>query len=249
EVNVNGTATLAVTGALEMAHIMGGAGATNTVGTLNINGGTVLANVILNGGGIANVNVNAGTLALSNNMGTAARSISALNLAGATLRLQVDAGAARTNIITTNLTASGITTVNLDSVANVTGTNRFPLIQYTTFAGSVAANFALGSLPAGFGGYLEDNGANQTIDVVIARLPVSRPTIRTIGFSGGSIVISGTNGSPGVSYSVLASTNLALPLMNWNSLGADIFDGNGHFSFTIDINPGLPQQFYLIQSP
>jgi len=249
EVNVNGTATLAVTGALEMAHIMGGAGATNTVGTLNINGGTVLANVILNGGGIANVNVNAGTLALSNNMGTAARSISALNLAGATLRLQVDAGAAPTNIITTNLTASGITTVNLDSVANVTGTNRFPLIQYTTFAGSVAANFALGSLPAGFSGYLEDNGANQTIDVVIARLPVSRPTIRTIGFSGGSIVISGTNGSPGVSYSVLSSTNLALPLMNWNSLGADIFDGNGHFSFTIDINPGLPQQFYLIQSP
>ncbi len=67
--NVNGAATLVVNNVLELAHTNTTAPATaaaiaGTAGTLNLNGGTVLASHIIGAGGQSAINLNSGTLDL-----------------------------------------------------------------------------------------------------------------------------------------------------------------------------------------
>ena len=64
-----------------------------------------------------------------------------------------------------------------------------------------------------------------------------------------SLVISGTNGTPGTACYVLASTNLATPPTNWAHIATNSFDSNGGFVRTNVLNPDLARQFYLLQSP
>ena len=67
--------------------------------------------------------------------------------------------------------------------------------------------------------------------------------------SGADLVLSGTGGTPGHDYYVLASTNVALPISNWTSLATNQFDINGNFNFTNTISAAFPQRFFLIQVP
>jgi len=113
-INVNGTGTLAVNQSLILA--LGSAGftvlGTNDAqtppissyaqGTLNINGGTVRANSILNGGGIAAITVNNGTLTITNSAGTPAKPLSAISLTNTMLGLRVNGNSVLTNIAVTN---------------------------------------------------------------------------------------------------------------------------------------------------
>ncbi len=63
--NVNGNgALLNVNTLLELGDTSGGAGVANTVGTLNLNGGTVQATNIIGGGGSSVLNLNSGTVDL-----------------------------------------------------------------------------------------------------------------------------------------------------------------------------------------
>jgi hypothetical protein len=73
-VNVNGTATLIVNTVLELASAAGGTGAPQTIGRLNINGGTVRANSIVTSALTANsaITNTAGTLILTNTAGSSA---------------------------------------------------------------------------------------------------------------------------------------------------------------------------------
>lgn len=59
--NVNGAAMLTVNSGIELGHIPTG-GTNATKGTLNLNGGTVVADNIFGGGGTANLNLNGGVL-------------------------------------------------------------------------------------------------------------------------------------------------------------------------------------------
>lgn len=63
-VNLDGPGLMVVTTNLELAHVVGGAGATNTTGNLNLNGGTLEATNIFGGGGISTINLESGTLDL-----------------------------------------------------------------------------------------------------------------------------------------------------------------------------------------
>jgi hypothetical protein len=249
EMDVNGAAILVVNSNMFLTSLAGGAGNYSLNATLNINGGTVLANTIVNGGGQAVVNINGGTLDLANTMGTSARAISVLNLSNAVLHFQLDGSAMVTNIVTTNLIVSGLTSIVVESLANAPGTNRFPLIKYMALSGSVAGNFSVAAVPDGFAGSLSNNAANQTIDLIIGPAPIPRPVITAVSFSAvnSTLTLIGNNGIPGNSYSVLASTNAALPLGAWVSQGDDVFDGNGNFNFIISVDPNLPRQFFVLQ--
>lgn len=59
-------------------------------------------------------------------------------------------------------------------------------------------------------------------------------------------VFSGTNGIPGLNYCIVASTNPALPLSQWQLVTTNSFDTNGNFSFT---NTGEldSMEFYLLK--
>ena len=64
---------------------------------------------------------------------------------------------------------------------------------------------------------------------------------------GNNFTFSGGNGIPGWAYSVLASTNLALPVSQWPVVATNLFDADGNFSFTNGPGLNAPRQFYLLK--
>ena len=82
-----------------------------------------------------------------------------------------------------------------------------------------------------------------------ATVPAMPLTFGAISLSGASLIVNGTNGTAGMNYLVLMSTNLALPLANWTVLATNTFGPGGGFNFTIGLNPASPQQFYRLKLP
>ena len=74
--------------------------------------------------------------------------------------------------------------------------------------------------------------------------PAASPGINGFSLAGTSLVISGTNGSTGLQYEVLTTTNLTVPRANWISIATNTFSG-GNFSVTNAV--AEPQQFFSIQ--
>lgn len=217
-------------------------------GTLNINGGTVLANSIIAGGGISSVAMDNGTLVLTNTAGSPDNAIMNFTMADSALHLNLNGNSNFTNICVTNLVAGGVSTISIDSVANVTTAKTFPLISYNSFTGSVAANFIRGSLPAGFVAGLVDNSAEHRIDLSIAASTNAMPHFGVMTTSGSNFIFAGSNGLPNGIYYVLASTNVAKPLSQWTPVSTNPFDANGLFNFTNPMSTNA-QLFYLLQLP
>lgn len=244
-VNVNGTATLA-SGNIVLAQTNAGANASLVTGSINVTNGTVRGNII-GGGGNSIVNLNGGSLVVSNNVGTPAAPVSVLNIANASLHLKVNGSSTATNIVATAVTTSGTTTITIDSVANVSGPTLIHLIGYSgtdPFGG-----LSLAPLPAGYSGNLVDNAGSVDLNITVAAIPPS-PTIgKIVASGGGQIVISGTNNNgAGGTYKVLSATNLTLPLTNWTLLTNGSFDANGNF-FSTNSAGTNSQRFYILQVP
>lgn len=81
----------------------------------------------------------------------------------------------------------------------------------------------------------------------IVASPTPPPKFRAMTADGSGFILSGTNGVPGWTYYVLASTNVSLPWTNWSIIATNTFDATGHFNFTNPVNPAAPQSFYLLQ--
>jgi hypothetical protein len=75
------------------------------------------------------------------------------------------------------------------------------------------------------------------------------PAIGNISIQGTDVVFSGTGGAPEGTYYLLSSTNLLLPLNQWQRIGTNNFDGSGNFNFTNSSSPMMPQMYYLLQLP
>jgi PKD repeat protein len=58
------------------------------------------------------------------------------------------------------------------------------------------------------------------------------PTLRNPVLSGGSLILSGANGTPGAQYRILSSTSLALPMASWLPVWTNTFAPDGSYSFT-----------------
>jgi hypothetical protein len=86
-------------------------------------------------------------------------------------------------------------------------------------------------------------GLQQILPLLLSAPP---PQITVTGMSGDNFFFSGTNGSPGWSYYVLASTNLSLPMGSWTVIATNTIDGEGHFGFTNTAGSDAPQEFYAI---
>jgi autotransporter-associated beta strand protein len=256
------TATLIVSSAgsgsfvLGNASISGGTGAgtltLNTNGVANVNC-SITKNPTAGANNTATINISGGMLNMtSGTIGTPAAPIDNLNLNdGSTLQLSVNANT--TNISATAVNPSGITIININSFTNVTGTMQIPLIWYNNGLSPIAS-LTLGSVPAGYtignGGALVDNTANQTVDLIVTAPVYVQPTINSLVFSGGNLIISGTNNSgSGGTYRVLTSTNITDPFSSWTVLTNGTFDGSGNFSSTNLVNTSTPQRFFRLQVP
>lgn len=131
---------------------------------------------------------------------------------------------------------------NLGPTALAAG-DHFPLFTATSFTGSFS-NIALPPLASGLD-WTNKLGVDGSIEVI----SLTQPAFASITLSGTNLIVSGTNGAPGASYTVLTATNVALPVSNWVSIATNQLDSSGNFSFTNAINPAERQRFFQIRIP
>jgi hypothetical protein len=251
-VTLNGAgAVLEVNSSVLLGGCGGAAGTNVTHGVLNIFGGTAGVNGIAVGAGSGTnvVAVNGGTLAITNTAGTAALPIDTVALTNASLQLFVSVGV--TNIAARHLVTGGVANVvNIEDISGIFGPGQFPLIQYTGAIGGAGFNFKLGALPADViaGGYLSNNVANSSVDLVITNLLVLQTPFFTSSVADGTnIILQGVNGPPNGIFWLRASANVAAPVETWPIVATNVFDEEGGFNVTAPIEPGTNQLFYLLQ--
>ena len=89
---------------------------------------------------------------------------------------------------------------------------------------------------------------NTRMVVVVNNQPVIFNVTGSSISSGGAFQLSFTN-LIGLPFSVLGSTNLALPLTNWTVLGAPVENPPGRYQFTDLQATNNPTRFYRVRSP
>lgn len=261
-VNVNGTvegpAVLRVNDTLTLAEVkVPHANANAVTATLNIVGGSVIAPNITttattNGTtiyrGNSTIVVNGGSLSVPfGTVGAPGYPITLLQLGDARLILSALSG--MTNVVASTLTPASTTNNTID-IAGVSAVTAYPaqfaLISYEALGG--AYDFALGTLPSAYQGYLSNNVDNATIDLVLTSGPVPiQPAIGSLVLAGDNWAISGNNGAPGGLFELLSSTDVTAPLASWSVEANGIFDGSGGFSIARPINPATPANYYALR--
>ena len=232
-INVNSGATLDVSGrsdetlTVASAQTLSGGVGTNGPGTIN---GLLVVGALatISPGG----NTNMGTLSV----------ISNATLSGATV-MKISAANGNDQIDAAGITYGGTLVVTNISGA-VTNGQSFQLFVATngysgTFSGGVTLPSATGLT------WTNTLAVNGTITAGVVSGPAAQPYITSVSLSGTSLVISGTNGTAGLQFVVLTSTNLVLPLSQWTPVVTNTFTG-GNFSVTITVDPSAPQNFYYL---
>lgn len=113
------------------------------------------------------------------------------------------------------------------------------------------------ALPSGVAGarleqQIYTGAANQQFNLPL-NLPsvtasrLGSPFISSIAVQGSNLVLSGSNGVAGQPFYLLGSTNIALPLDQWQILTTNAFNLDGSFNITDSISPNSFQQFYRLQ--
>ena len=85
-------------------------------------------------------------------------------------------------------------------------------------------------------------------DICPSDVQAPTPKIATFRAPGSNLVFIGSNGVPGATYFLVASTNLALPLAQWQSIASNVFDSHGEFNITNSLAPAFSQQFFRIRT-
>ena len=240
-VNVRGTAQLLVNSTLRLARYTGSG--TLPVGTLNILGGTVAGDGdIIAGGGTSTITISNGVMGVTGTIGAPAAPLTRLALTGGTLQLSVDGSSGVAVVAATSITTSGMTTVDIGSIINVTGQTTIPLIS---FAGADPyGGLSLGIIPAGYVARLVDHPANSTVDLSIAPISLN-PVNITAMVNGSTLTLSWPADHLG--WRLQAQTNSSSI-----GLGTNWFDVPGsatNFSVNLMVNPGQGAAFYRLVYP
>ncbi len=260
---IGAQATLRVNSIINLGQTPGGTGSSTTAGTLNITNGTVFANRIVPG---TNSNPNStigmygGRLFATNAIGTSDTPLANLNLLPSTpdnarndLYLSADGNPGIT-VNTLNLDEQDTTTnvINVLSVGPVgTPPVEVALIKYGTLSPQVGSTFniGLGSLPAGYSGYLTNDTDQLMVGLVLTSVIHPHPVMTGLSLSGTNLVIAGTNGFANFPYRVVSSTNVTDPLSTWTTIGSGVFGPTGNFNFATPVVPAVPQRFYSVVVP
>jgi len=108
------------------------------------------------------------------------------------------------------------------------------------------------SRPADFAGILNaTSGDGSDIGAFEAQVFSGNPPRLTGAMKSGSgpFQFAFTNNTPGVTFTVFTTTNVALPFSNWTVLGVPIEIAPGQFQFTDAQATNNPQRFYRMTSP
>jgi hypothetical protein len=143
-------------------------------------------------------------------------------------------------------------TVITDLGGATLGNGTYPLMTYLgTLSGYPNSTPAIVNGSVTGVAFVSTATPNQ-VNLVVAT--ARTPAISSISVAGPALNLNATNGIPGNSYALLASTNLALPLLQWTPVVLHgIFDGSGNANVNLQITNTLgsnsPQQFFRIQMP
>lgn len=96
--------------------------------------------------------------------------------------------------------------------------------------------------------------SNRTahISVLGQIIPITQsgpPTLTAATVLGNGAFQFAFSNAPNASFSVISSTNVALPLSNWSVIGVPSNIGSGIFQFTTQTATNEPQRFYRVRSP
>jgi hypothetical protein len=86
-----------------------------------------------------------------------------------------------------------------------------------------------------------------TLTATIA--PVPPPFITQLIVDANNATLQATNGVPAGSYTVLSSTNLALPMTSWDIAATGTFADDGNTTNSIPVTAGEATQYFRLQQP
>jgi hypothetical protein len=134
--------------------------------------------------------------------------------------------------------------LNINVVGTITGNCIFKLFDAGTYTGVFDGGYNLPDISP-----LTWDTSHLLVDGTLRVTGGSSvtPAISGSGFSGGGgFTLSGT-GTLVAPYSILATTNLAAPII-WQNIGGGTFS-NGTFNFTDSGATNFPTRFYLLTTP
>jgi hypothetical protein len=108
--------------------------------------------------------------------------------------------------------------------------------------GSVSGSFAA-IVPATPGPGLIWDASRLLVD---GTLRVTAFEFGSITIVGSDMVFEGTGGPANTQYRVLSSTDLNVPVANWQQVHTGAFDASGNFNFTLPVDTVTPQRFYIL---
>lgn len=147
---------------------------------------------------------------------------------------------------TNNDAVTGLTGVTYAGTLVATNSGTGPLVVGSTFklfnsASAGSGNFSTVTiLPAGSGTF------NPSTGILTITSNGNTPVLNHPFLSNGNLVLTGT-GQPGTGYTLLSSTNVALPLAQWTTNSTGTFSGGGTSSNAIPLDS--TNRFFLLRQP
>lgn len=258
----NGAVTATVALVKTGAGILTLANANTYSGGTTINGGSLQINnsagsgsgsgavIVASGGTLGGVGMISGPVAVNaggafapgNPLGVLTLSNSLTLEAGSTTLIQIQAAPATNSgaTILGALTEGG--TLSVTNAGGAPAGGRFQLFNASRYLGAFGG-FSLPLLAAG----LAWDTTRLNLDGSLGVVSLNPPVFKGFSVSGNQLSLSGTGGTPSWYYSVLASTNLLLPVGSWTRWQTNQFDGAGNFSCTNLIGAGAPPLFFRLE--
>ncbi len=248
---VVGAGTLALAGAGSLAgstNISIAAGAFLDVAAMT-GGGMILAGgQTLAGRGAVRGNVivgNGATLAPGNAFGVLTFSNSLTLASGGTCLIAISKSPTTNDQVRVlgSLAYGGTLMVNNAGINPPVAGDSFKLFNAGSYAGAFSRIIPLTPAP-GLAWDSSGLATNGTLKVVTITF---QSHIDAVTLAASNLVFSGSGGTVGGAYRVLASTNLFVPMSEWTPVASNFFDLNGGFAFTNAVTAGFPDWYYTLQ--
>jgi autotransporter-associated beta strand protein len=213
---------------------------------------SIAGNATLDVSGLSSSFVLGASQTLGNSSSTAVLNGSASTGSG-TVSLTFASGTPSLMVTNGTLTLSVGTTFNVNNTGAALIAGSYTIISAATtgnvgsVAGTAPASVIVsgGGLAAGTTATLQISGGQLNL-VVSANAP-STPHITGINLNGTTLSIAATNGGAGNNWTLLQSTNVALPLSQWQTNLTGMFDNNGNLSTNIANTVSNSQEFYILK--